>query len=69
EKFYRVTDNEEIQEITGSGLGLSLVKEIIEAHGGKIQVKSTLGKGSNFIITLPKDCESVPDELYEEVVN
>ena len=37
----------------GSGLGLSLVKEIIEKHGGQIEVKSEFGKGTEFIFTIP----------------
>lgn len=37
----------------GSGLGLSLVKEIIEKHGGTIEVESEYGKGTEFIFTLP----------------
>ena len=54
EKFYRVTDNEKVYETRGTGLGLPLVKEIVEAHGGRIQVNSALGEGSTFIIKLPR---------------
>jgi two-component system phosphate regulon sensor histidine kinase PhoR len=53
EEFYRV-DNPINQEVRGTGLGLSLVKHIIEAHEGKIWVKSKLGAGSTFSFTLPK---------------
>jgi len=54
DKFYRVTDNEKVREINGTGLGLSLVKEIIDIHGGNISVTSKLGEGSTFSFTLPK---------------
>mgnify|MGYP003793673709 CR=1 FL=1 len=37
----------------GSGIGLSLVKSIVEYHGGEIKVESELGKGSEFIFLLP----------------
>ncbi len=37
----------------GMGLGLTMVKEIIEAHGGQVQVESDLGKGSTFTVSLP----------------
>jgi two-component system phosphate regulon sensor histidine kinase PhoR len=53
DKFYRVTDNEKVKEVTGSGLGLSLVKEIIESHGGTVTVTSRPGQGSTFTIKLP----------------
>ncbi|MDU3984334.1 MAG: HAMP domain-containing sensor histidine kinase, partial [Staphylococcus epidermidis] len=38
----------------GTGLGLFICKMIIEAHGGRIDVESELGKGTSFIIRLPK---------------
>ena len=37
----------------GTGLGLSITKQIVEAHGGKIEVQSSLGEGATFIVTLP----------------
>jgi signal transduction histidine kinase len=51
-KFYRV-DNAETRRIGGSGLGLALIKEIIEAHKGRVWVESELGQGSTFFFTLP----------------
>jgi signal transduction histidine kinase len=50
--FYRAKDVVDAQ-IHGNGLGLSLVKQTIEAHGGKIEVESEVGKGSTFILHLP----------------
>ncbi|MCA1061299.1 response regulator [Rossellomorea aquimaris] len=51
-KFYRV-DNSDQRRIGGTGLGLTIVKEIIETHEGKITVSSQEGKGSVFTIRLP----------------
>jgi len=51
ERFYRA-DSSRTRE--GTGLGLAIVKEIIELHGGEIQVSSTFGKGTTFTVLLPK---------------
>ncbi|MAJ97727.1 MAG: sensor histidine kinase [Flavobacteriales bacterium TMED288] len=53
DRFYRV-DSSRDREKGGSGLGLSIVKHIIEAHGHSINVRSTIGEGSTFSFTLTK---------------
>ncbi len=53
ERFYRV-DKSRSRSVGGTGLGLSIVKHIAEAHKGKVEVSSTLGKGSTFKLYLPK---------------
>jgi signal transduction histidine kinase len=52
EKFYRAGDPL-VHNTKGSGLGLSLVRHITNAHGGDITVDSTPGKGSTFVVSLP----------------
>ncbi|RJQ32842.1 MAG: hypothetical protein C4562_02160 [Actinobacteria bacterium] len=53
ERFYRV-GKDRAKKSGGTGLGLSITKHAIENHKGKIEVKSSLGKGSEFIVTLPR---------------
>lgn len=54
DRFYRV-DKARSRTIGGSGLGLSIVKWIVDIHHGKIEAKSELGKGTKMIIELPID--------------
>ena len=53
EKFYR-SEDDEAQKRGGHGLGLSLSKEIVELHGGEIELETTPGEGSQFSISLKK---------------
>ncbi len=55
-RFYRV---EESRTLRGAGLGLAIAKEIINAHGGKIEIQSKIGKGSVFTVSLPKEIEAL----------
>ena len=57
EGFYRV-DGLLTRKTEGSGLGLAIAKRIVEAHGGKISVKSDVGKGSVFTLHLPRAVEA-----------
>ena len=53
ERFYR-PDQSRSRGLGGSGLGLSIAQGIVQAHGGRLWVKSTLGQGSTFGFALPR---------------
>lgn len=55
QRFYRVAGTEE--QVKGTGLGLCIAKQIIELHGGEIDVESQLGVGTTFSFTLPIEAE------------
>lgn len=56
EKFYQEDSSHNSE---GNGLGLAIVKKIVELHKGTIEVKSKIGEGSSFIVTIPKDEEKL----------
>ncbi|MGQ9599298.1 MAG: ATP-binding protein [Anaerolineae bacterium] len=64
ERFYQV-DGTTRRRYGGSGLGLAVVKEITEAHGGAVMVQSRLGQGSTFTVTLPTAAVSGRPESRE----
>jgi two-component system sensor histidine kinase BaeS len=59
ERFYRV-DASRARAKGGAGIGLAVVRQLIEAHGGSVGVTSVVGTGSSFSFTLPLLAESVP---------
>lgn len=61
QKFYQI-EKDFTGQVEGTGLGLSLVKRIVEAHGGSVRLQSVVGQGSTFSIMLP---EVLPDEATE----
>lgn len=70
DRFYRV-DNSLSRKTEGTGIGLSLIKSIVEQHGGKIDVESKLGQGSTFKFELPvRICDNpASSDFYKYVDN
>jgi signal transduction histidine kinase len=67
ERFFRVHSTTDCA-VKGTGLGLALVKELVEAHRGTIEAESELGKGTSFRVRLPAASIAVgeaPDEERE----
>jgi len=58
QKFYRSSDTH--QHVTGSGMGLTIAREIVRAHGGDIWVRGRAGQGSEFCISVPAAGEESP---------
>ncbi|MBO6029285.1 MAG: response regulator [Bacteroidales bacterium] len=63
DRFYR---SEKVANSTGTGIGLSLVKQYVDLHGGKVTVTSAEGKGSTFSILIPVSGAGNPDISEEE---
>jgi len=61
-KFYR-SDDDEVRKRTGHGLGLSLVHETVKLHHGKIQLNSTPGEGSEFVMSFKKENNMLKDAV------
>lgn len=73
EKFYRAGDPL-VHNTKGSGLGLSLVRHITEAHGGAIEVESSPGAGSKFVMSLPlvaavqQQSQAAPTSVQQQAI-
>ncbi len=66
DRFYQV-DESQTREHEGSGIGLALVKELVELHHGTIEVKSEVGRGTEFTLRLPLGRSHLKDEEIVEV--
>ena len=61
DRFYRVDRARGDSQVGHSGLGLALAKTIVDNMGGVINVRSELGKGSEFVVTFPSGIYNKPD--------
>jgi signal transduction histidine kinase/CheY-like chemotaxis protein len=66
---FEQADASTARKFGGMGLGLAIAKSMVEAHGGSIQVQSTLGQGSTFSFTLPATDQAVVEEAFSAPLN
>lgn len=66
DRFFRA-DAQDLSKEEGTGIGLALVKELVQLMEGKIEVQSQVGKGTTFILTLPVRQEAPPAKLIVEM--
>jgi signal transduction histidine kinase len=59
ERFHR-TEHVSARTHEGTGIGLALVQELVKLHGGRVELKSTVGAGSTFAVTIPRGKEHLP---------
>ncbi|ABR47483.1 integral membrane sensor signal transduction histidine kinase [Alkaliphilus metalliredigens QYMF] len=64
---FKQVDKSLTRNSEGSGIGLSLVKSLVEMHGGRVYTESQLGKGSNFIIELPVKMVDTEENNYKGI--
>ncbi|QJR10089.1 Sensor histidine kinase RcsC [Usitatibacter rugosus] len=64
QRFHRV-EGTRGRSHEGSGIGLALVQELVKVHGGRIELRSTLGEGTEFVVTLPKGFEHLPADRVQ----
>nr|WP_300347726.1 ATP-binding protein [Clostridium sp.] len=62
---FKIINNRFTKVNEGSGIGLFIVKELVDIHKGKITVKSDLGEGTEFIVSLP--LTKIEEDFYEEI--
>ena len=65
---FKQVDNSLSRNAEGTGIGLNLVKSIVELHGGRIYVESEFGKGSKFTVILPSEKVLHENMIYDSKV-